>query len=120
MTRRDPLQRTKDSLERLKRDTYKTATPTVFGSAYFWVFGWTKGKDDEPGKKVVLGPYYSSTEADRELAMLEDGEIFELDTRDVTRATRIIKAELLSRGEDPDDVLKRMLHQKGLERRGTR
>lgn len=79
---------------------------------YFWVFGWTKKEE----KKVVLGPFYSKIEAEREMDMLADGEVFELDTRDVTRATRCIKAELMSRGEDPDDVLKRVLHQKGLER----
>ena len=112
----DPLQRTKDYLERLKQKTYRTATPTIFGSVYYWVFGWTK----KEGKKVVLGPFYSAHEAERELSMLEDGEVFELETRDVTRATRVIKAELMSRGEDPDEVLKRVLHQKGLEREKRR
>jgi len=109
--KRDPLKRTKDFLERLKQKTYKTATPTIFGGVYFWTFGWTKA-----GKTVCLGPFYSEKEAARELDALEDGEIFPLDTRDVNRAVRCIKAELISRGEDPDEALKRVLRKKGYER----
>ncbi len=107
----DPLQRTKNRLEKLEQKIYKNAAPTIFGQKYFWVYGWTKG-----GKTVVLGPFYDAKEADRELVMLDDGEVFDLDTRDVTRATRVIKAELIARGGDPDEALKRVLHQKGVER----
>ncbi len=106
----DPLQRTRDYLERLKRKTYKAATPTIFGGVYYWIFGFTKG-----GKTVIWGPYYAPKEADRDLAMLDDGEVFDLSTRDVTKATREIKAELLKRGGDPDEVLKRVLHKKEVE-----
>lgn len=102
-----PLDRVKRSLEALKRRTYRTAAPMVYGHRYFWVFGFTK-----KGRKVVWGPYYDNKEADRELVALEDGEVFELDTRDTSRATREIKAQLLSRGEDPDDALKKVLHKK--------
>lgn len=107
----DPLRRTKDYLERVAQRTYKTATPTIFGNMYYWVFGFTKG-----GKTVVLGPYYSTQEADRELSTLDDGEVFELETRSTARATRAIKFELIARGGDPDESLRRVLHQKGLER----
>jgi hypothetical protein len=121
MKKRDPLQKTKAFLERVAQKTYKTATPAIFGNVYFYVFGWTKGKEGvAESKKVILGPFYSEREAERELAMLEDGEVFGLDTRDITRATRCIKAELMSRGEDPDEVLRRALHQKGLEREAKR
>lgn len=116
MKKRDPLQKTKDFLDRVAQKTYKTATPAIFGNAYFWVFGWTRGEGGLPGKKVVLGPFYSDREAERELAMLADGEVFSLDTRDVNRAVRCIKAELMSRGEDPDEALKRVLRPKGYER----
>jgi len=77
---------------------------------YFWIFGFTRG-----GKTVVWGPYYNAKEADRELTTLEDGEVFDLDTRDVTRATREIKAILLQRGGDPDEALKRVLHKKEVD-----
>jgi len=55
-------------------------------------------------------------EATNALATLEDGEIFELDTRDLSKATKQIKHVLMSRSGDPDDALKKMLHQKGYER----
>jgi len=93
----------KRSLERFKENLYKT--PTLPNQLYHWVFGLTKG-----GKKVVWGPYYTATEADRVLSTLDDGEIFELSTRDVTRATREIKSDLMKRGEEPDEVLKRVRH----------
>jgi len=78
---------------------------------YYYVFGFTK-----EGKKVCLGPMMSSQEADGKLAELDDGEVFELRTRDLSKATRIIKAELMSRGEEPDEALRHMLHQRGYER----
>ena len=81
------------------------------GQKFFWVFGWTKG-----GKKVCLGPMMTSQEADGRLAELEDGEVFELRTKDINRAVREIKATLMSRGEDADEALKRMLRNKGYER----
>ena len=111
MKKHDPLQQTKDRLERLAQKTYKTATPSIFGNVYHWVFGWTKS-----GKTVCLGPFYSEREAARELDVLEDGEVFPLDTRDVNRAVRCIKAELISRGTDPDEALKKVLRSRGYER----
>ena len=81
------------------------------GQKYFWTFGYTKG-----GKKVCLGPFVSSQEADGRLAELEDGEVFELLTRDINKAVREIKATLMSRGEDADEALRRMLRNKGYER----
>ncbi len=101
------MQRTRDYLERLKRKTYRGVVPRVFGASYYWVFGWTKG-----GKNVLWGPHYAELDAERELATLEDGEVFALDTRDVTRATREIKAILLERGGDPDEALRRLVHKK--------
>lgn len=85
------------------------------GQKFLYVFGFTK-----EGKKVCLGPIADPSEADGKLAEFDDGEIFELRTRDLGKATRIIKAELIGRGEEPDEALKRMLHQKGLERETKR
>ena len=86
------------------------------GSKFFYVLGWTAND-----KVVSLGPFMTEAEASNELAKLADGEIFQYDTRDLSRATRQMKAELLSRGEEsPDDALRRMLHAKGLEREQER
>jgi len=79
--------------------------------SFYYVFGFTK-----EGRKVCLGPFMDSHEADGKLAELDDGEVFELKTKDLSKATRIIKAELMSRGEDADEALRHMLHQKGYER----
>lgn len=98
------VKRLEDSLSRQPMYHYP-------GQKYYYVFGFTKG-----GKKFFDGPFTDQAEADGVLATLEDGEIFEKETRNLARATREIKAELLSRGEEPDEALRRMLHSKGLER----
>jgi len=82
------------------------------GQKYFYVLGVTK----EKGKVVSLGPFMSQQEADSTLATLDDGEVFEYATRSLERATRQMKAEMINRGEGPDEALKHMLHEKGLER----
>lgn len=81
------------------------------GQKYFYVFGFTKG-----GKTVSLGPFMNEQDANNELAKFVDGEVFEYKTRDLSKATRQMKAELEKRGEDPDEALRRHLHSKGLER----
>ena len=103
----NPLEEQQRRLDRFARKTYKAATPNIFGQKYQWVFGFTK-----EGKKVIWGPYYDAQEAERDLTTLDDGEVFDLETRDMTRATREIKSELMQRGEDPDEVLKRVLHKR--------
>ncbi len=81
------------------------------GQTYYYVFGFTKG-----GRKLIEGPFTSSQDADTLLATLVDGEVFEYGTRDLARATRAIKAELISRGGDVDEAMRRVLHHKGHER----
>jgi hypothetical protein len=75
------------------------------GQGYFYVFGFSK-----EGKKMCLGPYVYQSEAESILATLEDGEVFELKTRDLKKATANIKATLLGRGVEPDEALRKMLH----------
>jgi len=99
------------SLERLQQKTYKQPVYRYPGQKFFYVFGYTK-----KGKPVCMGPYVVEAEASGFLATLDDGEIFELETSSQAKATREIKHILMSRSGDPDDALKRMLHQKGYER----
>ena len=98
-------------LKKLEETTYRQPVYHYPGQPYFYVFGFTG-----EGKKVFLGPFTERTEADVELAKLDDGEIFESPSRSLAKATREIKAELMSRGEDADEALRRMLHRKGLDR----
>lgn len=103
--------RVQKRLDRLQQQTYKQPLYRYPGQKYSYVFGYTKA-----GKTVCLGPYMVQAEATNVLATLEDGEIFELDTRDLSKATKQIKHVLMSRSGDPDDALKKMLHQKGYEK----
>ena len=98
------IKRIEDSLEHEPIYHYPNQT-------FFYTFGFTKAD-----KKVCLGPFMSASEADGKLAELVDGEVFELKTHDLGKAVREIRAILLSRGEDADSALRRMLHSKGLER----
>jgi len=111
----DIYAKTQQRLERLKEKTYKQPVYHFPGQYYYYVFGFTKA-----GKVVSLGPYVNESEASGMLATLDDGEIFELKTRDLTKATREIKAELLKRSGDVDESLKKMLHGKGYEREQKR
>lgn len=98
------------SLGRLEQKIYRQPMYHVPGQKYLYVFGVTK-KD----KTFCDGPFIpGDPEVDRTLSKLNDGEIFELNTSNLARATREIKAELLRRDGDPDEVLKKMLHKKGL------
>jgi len=108
---KNPIEQVQERLNRLSAKTYRDVVPYLPGQKYQYVFGYTKG-----GKTVCLGPYMTPHDADATLATLEDGEIFDLDTRDLHKATRVIKAELLNRTGDPDESIKRVLHQKGLDR----
>ncbi len=94
-------------LNKLDEHFHKEPEDLTAPKQTFWyVFGFTK-----EGKKVILGPKMSAQEADTTLATMDDGEIFELKTRDPSRATREIKAILLERTENPDYAIERMKHQ---------
>jgi hypothetical protein len=111
----DPHEKIAKKLKRLQDRTYKQPVFRYPGMKYFYVFGFTK-----EGKKLCLGPYCVGAEADGVLAGLEQGEIFELDTRDLSRATRIIKEKLMERTGDADEAMKKVLHEKGLEKERKR
>lgn len=93
------------NLERLKRSVYRSPVFPMFGQTYFWCFGFT-----DLGKTVVLGPYMTRDELEVAAIGLDKHEVFTMKTRDKSRATQQIKAELLERGENPDEALRRMLH----------
>ena len=75
---------------------------------YFFVYGITEG-----GKQVFWGPI-PRDQADACATGLIAGEVFEMDIKDLRKATQAIKAELLRRGHDPDAALSRMSH-KGMK-----
>jgi hypothetical protein len=90
------------------RSIYRRATPKIYGRKYYYVLGFTKVK----GRKVFWGPFLESDEAYKWLAQLNDGEQFELITRDPHRAVRLVRDMLIKRGESPDEALKRLIHKK--------
>ena len=71
---------------------------------YHWVFG---RKADQNG--VVLGPY-EQTQADLIADKLEDGRVFSLPTKDQSRATQMIKAELFGKSQDIEQATKQVGH----------
>ncbi len=104
------LDKVKEKLESNMRRIYYGAQPAVYGKKYFYVLGFTKGK----GRKVFWGPM-SEEDAYAALAELNEGDKFELTTRDPRRAVREVRDLLIKRGEQPDDVLKRLLHKRDEE-----
>ncbi len=101
----DPLDVVRKRLERLKRKTYKAPSPYVPGKHYYWVFGWTS-----LGKAVLWGPYSTNQEAELNAVALDTYEIFILSTIDTAKASREVKHELIARGENPDEAMKRLIH----------
>ena len=88
-------------------------TENVVGKqTFFYVMGVSPKK----GKLAILGPFTSAREADDAATTLLDPEIFELKTKDLSKATREIKALILERTEDADKALERVKHQKSLDR----
>jgi hypothetical protein len=109
-----PIGRVQDSLDKLKQRTYRNAIPMVYGASYAYVLGWTEG-----GKRVFWGPFHvetgeSSREANKAASSLADYEIF-FKGRDKVKAWREVKSDLMLRGEDPDEVLRRALHKRDVE-----
>ena len=109
---RSLVDKAKARVKRIEDSLTHSPVVRLPGSKFFYVLGWTQND-----KVVSLGPFMYESEASSELVKLVDGEIFQYDTRSLERATRQMKAELLSRSEvSPDEALKHMLHSKGLER----
>lgn len=71
---------------------------------YYYAYGITPG-----GKIVYWGPM-TETDAEDAASGLIDGEIFALQTRDLSKATQAMKADLLKRGKNPDVALSRVSH----------
>lgn len=74
---------------------------------YFYVYGFT-----QKGKAVFWGPMTDDDEAESAARGLIDGEVFELETKDMLKASRLMKAELLRRQQPPDSVLRGMSHKR--------
>jgi len=98
-----------DDLERFAKryspEKVYTNIQTKNQQEFYFTFGVT-----DLGKKICLGPFMSHGDADVRLSELDFGEVFTLKTKDLAKATRIIKAQLMSRGESPDEALARHKH----------
>jgi hypothetical protein len=71
---------------------------------FFYVTGLT-----EAGKRMFWGPMTEGLDMAIAAAKgLIEGEVLELETRDLAKAKSEFRAELLSRGKEPDSALERM------------
>ena len=111
MARRMKKPRTAEEVRRNAERTYKHFAPEnilhrvgISKPTYFYHYGIT-----ESGKAEVMGPERQE-EAERYAAELDEGEVYELDTMQLAKATRIIKAELIKRGVAHDKALERIKH----------
>ncbi len=101
----------KTSLEKLASKIYRTPEPpAILGQKYAYVYAITaKGRHIFDGPySLAIGMDTAPLEAEEFLARYPNGEIFVLKTRDKSRAKQEVKHKLAARGEDPDEVLKRM------------
>ena len=87
-------------------------TPVSTGSEYWYIFGYT-----DMMKPCFLGPEMSEDEANRKAdeAGLNDVRIMSYKTRNLSKATGQMKADLLAE-MSADAALQRMKHQPGLDR----
>ncbi len=88
------------------------ATSVSVESEYWYIFGYT-----DMMKPCFLGPKMSEDEASRKAdeAGLNDVRVMSYKTRDLSKATRQMKADLLAE-MSADQALTRMKHQPGLDR----
>lgn len=95
--------------------TYLAGNTETIRKAYWWVFGYT-----DMGKPVLLlvgsAEKYTEEDALNKGKKLNDVRAFNLNTKNQSKAVREIRATMLDEGAEPDDVLKRMLHDKGMRR----
>jgi hypothetical protein len=103
----DSTTRFKQRLERMSKKMYQAPTPNIIGQGYYYVYGWTL-----KGRPVFWGPFFYPHEADASIASLAQGEAFQYPTRVLSEATRLLKAELIKRGIDPDEALNRISHKR--------
>ena len=101
----DPLVEVKKRMDRLKKRVYKAPAPYIPGNKYTWIFGFT------PLDRAVLwGLYNTDSEAELNAVSLDSYELFHLGTVDTAKASRMVKHELIARGADPDDAMRRLIH----------
>lgn len=74
------------------------------GPHYFYHYGITEG-----GRVEIMGPE-TVDEAEKFAADLDEGEVFDIDTYVLAKATQQIKAEMLKRGKSHDLVLQKVSH----------
>ena len=105
-------------LDRLSNKIYRTPSgPQVYGQKYAYVYAITnKGRHIFDGPyPVAIGSDEPPVEAEAFLSEFPNGEVFILKTRNKARAKQEVKHILASRGDDPDEVLKRMFKKREVD-----
>ena len=105
-------------LQRLSDRIYRTPQgPQVYGQKYAYVYAITnKGRHVFDGPyPVAIGSTDPPVEAESFLSEFPNGEIFVLRTRNKPKAKQEVKHILASRGDDPDEVLKRMFKKREVD-----
>lgn len=105
------VDRAQQRIKRIEDSLTRNPIVRIPGRKFWYIMAVTN-----EGRVVSLGPYMEENEAMGRLTEFSEGELFQYNTRDLSKATRQMKAELLSRGTEPDEAVKRMLHERGLER----
>lgn len=98
-----------ESAEDIYGDYNKPATnrPPRLQHDFFWIWA------NYQGRKVVLGPYNDKDEAQEKGSKLINGyfDVVELHTRDLSKATQILKARSLGESHDLGFALRKVRHQ---------
>lgn len=92
-------------LEEFKKSTYRAPVVNLFRNKFWYVFGYT-----EMGKPFSDGPFMTKREAEAASVQLDKYELFELKTKNRSKAVSEIKHILIDRGTKPDDALRQQIH----------
>jgi len=97
---KNPLRKVERDLERLRKKTYRKATPRIFGQSYWYAYGFKEVKNyrkELVTKLFTDGPFVHKGEAELKLQELSlDGEgVHESKSRDLQKVKKEISAILL-------------------------
>ncbi len=106
----NPLDKVRESQERLKQQTYHPPQPYIWGGGeYFYAYGWketTNSQRQLVTKLYVDGPFATEKEAELRLSELglDSGDVHKSKSRDLNRAKKEVSALLAHQSKLPVDV----------------